>query len=131
MRLSGEVLGSSALEPFTTTTLENGIPKTKIGHDKCQKYGALFIDEINRGDSQEVFQVVDGKIHVNGDTGYLRIPIKKLKQDFKTWDKIKSLFGKEIYTGRNKGLAIIAAMNPADAEHNAALDLDIAGENRC
>ena len=111
LRLSGGVLGSSALEPFTTTTLENGVPKTRIDHEKCKKYGALFIDEINRGDSQEVFQVVDGKIHVNGDTGYLRIPIP----------------GKD---GQYKGLSIIAAMNPADAEHNAALELDIAGENR-
>lgn len=111
LRLSGGVLGSSALEPFTTTTLENGVPKTRIDHEKCQKYGALFIDEINRGDSQEVFQVVDGKIHVNGDIGYLRIPLP----------------GKD---NQYKGLAIIAAMNPADAEHNAALELDIAGENR-
>ena len=110
IRLSGGVLGSSALEPFTTTTLVNGVPKTKIDPEKCQKYGALFIDEINRGDSQEVFQVVDGVVHVNGDTGYLRIPIPG--------------------TDRYKGLAIIAAMNPADAQHSAALELDIAGENR-
>jgi len=110
LRLSGGVLGSSALEPFTTTTLENGVPKTRIDHDKCEKYGALFIDEINRGDSQEVFQVVDGKIHVNGDTGYLRIPIPG--------------------SDRFKSLAIIAAMNPADASHSSALELDLAGENR-
>ncbi len=110
LRLSGGVLGSSALEPFTTTTLEHGVPKTRIDHKKCEKYGALFIDEINRGDSQEVFQVVDGAINVNGDTGYLRVPIKG--------------------TDRYKGLAIIAAMNPADAQHRAALELDIAGENR-
>jgi hypothetical protein len=110
LRLSGGVLGSSALEPFTTTTLENGIPKTRIDHEKCAQYGALFIDEINRGDSQEVFQVVDGKIHLNGDTGYLRIPIPG--------------------TDRYKSLAIIAAMNPADAQHSQAAELDIAGENR-
>ncbi|TSC65178.1 MAG: hypothetical protein G01um101477_589 [Candidatus Doudnabacteria bacterium Gr01-1014_77] len=110
LRLSGGVLGSSALEPFVTTTLENGIPKTRIDHAKCSKYGALFIDEINRGDSQEVLQVVDGKVHVNGDTGFLRIPIPG--------------------TDRYKSLAIIAAMNPADAQHSSALELDIAGENR-
>ena len=110
IRLSGGVLGTSALEPFTTTTLENGVPKTRIDQEKCSKYGALFVDEINRGDSQEVFQVVDGKIHVNRDTGYLRVPIPN--------------------TNRYKGLAIIAAMNPADAQHSAALELDIAGENR-
>ena len=110
MRLSGGVLGSSALEPFTKTTLDGGVPKTRIDHEKCAQYGALFADEINRGDSQETFQVVDGKIHVNGDTGYLRIPIPG--------------------TDRYKSLAIIAAMNPADAEHSSALELDIAGENR-
>ncbi len=110
LRLSGGVMGSSALEPFTTTVLENGVPKTRIDQEKCNKYGALFIDEINRGDSQEVFQVVDGVVHINGDTGYLGIPIPG--------------------TNRQKGLAIIAAMNPADAQHSSALELDIAGENR-
>ena len=111
LRLSGGLMGSSALEPFTTVERENGVPKTRIDPEKCQKYGALFIDEINRGDSQEVFQVVDGVVNVNGETGCLGIPIPG--QD-----------------GRYKRMAIIAAMNPADAEHNAALDLDIAGENR-
>jgi len=110
IRLGGGLLGASALEPFTTTTLENGVPKTRIDHEKCQRYGALFIDEINRGDSQEVFQVVDGKIYVNGDTGYLGLPIPG--------------------TNRLKKLALIAAMNPADAQHSSALELDIAGENR-
>lgn len=111
LRLSGGILGNSAIEPFTTTTLENGIPKTRVDQEKCRKYGAIFIDEINRGDCQEVLQVADGKINVNGDIGHLRIPIP----------------GKD---NQYKGLAIIAAMNPADAAHNAALELDIAGENR-
>ena len=111
LRLSGGIMESSALEPFTTVEHENGFPKRRIDEEKCQKYGALFIDEINRGDSQEVFQVVDGVVNFNGDTGYLRVPIPG--QD-----------------GRYKGLAIIAAMNPADSEHNGALELDIAGENR-
>lgn len=110
IRLSVGVMGSSALEPFTTTMMENGMPKTHIDHAKCAQYGGLFIDEINRGESQEVFQVVDGKIHINGDTGYLGIPIPG--------------------TNRKKSLAIIAAMNPADADHSQALELDIAGENR-
>ena len=110
IRLSGGILGSSALEPFTTTHLVNGIPKTHLDPEKCQKYGALFIDEITRGDNQEVFQVVDGVIHINGNTGYLRIPIPG--------------------TERYKGLAIIAAMNPPDALHSGSLELDIAGENR-
>jgi len=110
IRLGGGLLGASALEPFTVTKLENGVPKTHIDQEKCKKYGGLFIDEINRGDTQEVFQVVDREIHVNGDTGYLRLPIPN--------------------TDRYKKLAIIAAMNPADAQHSSALELDLAGENR-
>lgn len=109
LRLSGGILGSSALEPFTQTTLENGVPKTRIDQKKCQQYGALFIDEINRGDSQEVLQVVDGKININGDTGDLKIPIDD---------------------NNYKKLAIIAAMNPADSVHKTALELGIAEENR-
>ncbi|MEK6939914.1 MAG: hypothetical protein AABX31_04250 [Nanoarchaeota archaeon] len=110
IRLGGGLLGASALEPFTFTELDNGVPKSRIAQEKCQQYGLLFIDEINRGDTQEVFQAVDGEIHVNGDTGYLRIPIPG--------------------TDRHKKLAIFGSMNPADAQHSSALELDLAGENR-
>jgi len=110
VRLTGGILGSSVLEPFTVSALEHGIPKTRIDQTKCKRYGALFIDEINRGDTQEVFQVVDGVIRVNGDTGRLGVPIQG--------------------TDRYKKLVIIAAMNPADAQHSGALELDLAGENR-
>jgi hypothetical protein len=110
IRLGGGLLGMSALEPFTKTVLDEGVPKAHIDHPKCERYGGLFIDEINRGDTQEVFQVVDGEIHINGDTGRLRLPIQ--------------------VTDRYKKLAIIAAMNPSDAQHSSALELDLAGENR-
>ncbi len=112
LRLSTGIMGNSALEPFSKTVMENGVPKTRIDHEKCAKYGALFIDEINRGDSQEVLQVVDGEIHINGDKGFLRVPILSTSPQ------------------RYKNLMVIAAMNPPDAEHKSATELDIAGENR-
>ena len=110
LRLSGGVLGGSVLDPFTETRTEGGVPKTHINQDKCERYGGFFIDEINRGEPDELYQVVDGKIHINGDKGRLGIPIPG--------------------TNRLKGLAIIGAMNPADAEYSGASELDIAGENR-
>ncbi|MDP3698101.1 MAG: hypothetical protein Q8R47_00790 [Nanoarchaeota archaeon] len=110
VRLGGGLLAASALEPFTATRLEDGIPKMRIDHDQCQKYGSLHIDEINRGDTQEVFQAVDGIIYHEGDVGYLRIPIPG--------------------TDRFKKLVVFASMNPADAQHSSALELDLAGENR-
>ncbi len=110
LRLSGEIIGISALEPFTKTILKDGIPRIVIDHEKLSKYGALFIDEINRGDPNEIFQVVDGKIHINEESGSLRIPIPG--------------------TDRYKKLAIIAAMNPSSASYNGTTELDLAGENR-
>ena len=110
LRLSGGVLGGSVLDPFIETRSEGGIPKQHINPDKCMRYGGLFIDEINRGDPDEVYQVVDGRIHINGDKGRLGIPIPG--------------------TDRLKGLAVIGAMNPAEAEYSGASELDLAGENR-
>lgn len=108
LRLSGGIFGASPLDPYTE--FDPSQNKTYLDSESLSKYGALFIDEINRGDSQEVFQVVDGEINVGGETGKLQIPIPG--------------------TDRYKKLAIISAMNPADGDHNDAGDLDIAGENR-
>lgn len=83
----------------------------KIDPSKLSKYGAVFIDEINVGDPEKTFQVVDGKLKENGGNYDLQIPIP----------------GKD---GEYKGVAILAAMNPSDAEHNHARELTIAGENR-
>jgi len=110
IRLSGGLMGSSALEPFTVPVMENGMPKIRIDPENCQRFGAVFIDEINRGDSQEVLQVVDGVINLNGQRERLRLPIPG--------------------TARYKALKIFAAMNPADAEHSSAREIDIAVENR-
>src|SRR3989338_4730588 len=110
LRLGGGLLGQSPLEPFTRTVLDHGIPKILIDHERCQRYGGIFIDEINMGDSQQTFQVIDGKINLHGETGHIRLPI--------------------LGTDRFKKMAIIAAMNPATAEYAGAIELNAAGENR-
>src|SRR3989338_9374091 len=37
VRLTGGILGSSVLEPFTVSALEHGIPKTRIDQTKCKR----------------------------------------------------------------------------------------------
>ena len=109
IRLNGGALGSSATDPWRAEpTKEQPFPK--IDPEKLSQYGAVFIDEINRGEPNKVFQVVDGELKEGGKTYYLRIPIPG--------------------TDRFKGLAIIAAMNPPSSQYTGALDLDLAGENR-
>ncbi|MBI5065999.1 hypothetical protein HZA97_07210 [Candidatus Woesearchaeota archaeon] len=110
LRLSSGVMGCSPLELFTDNILDNDMPKTVLNLEKCAKYGAVLLDEVNRGESNEVLQVVDSKINVNGDVGYLRIPIPG--------------------TDRFKRLYVVGAMNPPDAQYTGALELDLAGENR-
>ncbi len=83
----------------------------KIDPSKLSKYGAVFIDEINVGEPEKTFQVLDGKLKENGNNYDLQIPIP----------------GKD---GKHKGLAIFAAMNPSDAGHNHAREMTIAGEDR-
>jgi len=112
IRLGGSSVWSGS-DPTSPWRYEVGLNDPRFGKidpNKLTQYAAVFIDEINRGEIEKTFQVVDGKLKENGCSYELRLPIQG--------------------TDRYKGLAIIAAMNPADAEHSAALELDIAGENR-
>ena len=43
LTLSGGAMGTSAVEPFTKTILENRIPKIRIDLEKCAKYGIIFL----------------------------------------------------------------------------------------
>jgi len=110
LTLSSGILGTSAMEPFTKTVMDNGVPKTRIDKEKCEKYGIIFLDEINAGDFKDTSRVVEGVAQVNGDIDYLRLPIGN--------------------TGRHKKISVMAAMNPSDALHTHATELTIAGENR-
>jgi hypothetical protein len=110
LTLSGGAMGTSAVEPFTKTILENRIPKIRIDLEKCAKYGIIFLDEINAGDFKDTSRVVEGVAQINGQREYLRLPIPG--------------------TDKFKKIPIIAAMNPSDALHSHARELSIAGENR-
>lgn len=111
LQLREDMLGASPTDPFTRVEQEGGMPKMRVDEEACRQYGGMFVDEINRArDTNEVIGVVDGEVQVNGDRARLGLPIPG--------------------TDRVKGLAIIAAMNPADAEYTDTRQLDLAGENR-
>jgi hypothetical protein len=110
LTLSSGAMGTSAVEPFTKTVLEDGIPRIRVDPEKCEQYGIIFLDEINAGDFKDTSRVVEGVAQVNGQREYIRLPIPG--------------------TDRFKKIAIIAAMNPSDALHSHARELSIAGENR-
>ena len=109
------LIGNDPTEPWRYEVKFDDERYGKINPAKLTQYGAVFLDEINRGDKDKTFQIMDGKIIENGKTHRLRIPMMK---------------DPKCDTPRYKGLNIIAAMNPADGLHNEATEMDIAGENR-
>lgn len=111
LQLRDEFLGASPTDPFTAVEQENGMPTITIDDESVTQYGGLFIDELNRArNTNEVIGLVDGEIQAGGERAALGLPIPD--------------------TDRKKGLGIIAAMNPAEAEYTDVRQLDLAGENR-
>lgn len=110
LHLESGVYASSPTDPFVTTIMQNGVPKTITDNEKSQKYGLIIFEELNTGNFNDVRTISEGYVNINGSIGLLRIPIGD--------------------TGRYKNIAILATMNPSDEMHTHARELTIAGENR-
>ena len=110
VRLERSLTGRSIMDPFLERTLVKKLPTTSIAKGRCSQYGGIFIDEPNRGDSQDTLQILDCKISLYGDDAELGLPIPG--------------------TGRMKHPFIAAAMNPNDARYTATEAVDGAVENR-
>lgn len=109
IEMRDDVLAASPTDKFTH--VDQQTMKPEIDHEAVERYGGMFIDELNRArDTNDIISIVDGEVTVNGDRAELGIPIPG--------------------TNRKKGLAIIAAMNPHDAEYTDTREMDLAGVNR-
>jgi MoxR-like ATPase len=110
VRLERSLTGHSLMDPFLERTIVKKLPTTSIAWGKCHQYGGIFIDEPNRGDSQDTLQILDGTVSLNGHNAKLGLPIPG--------------------TNRLKPPYIVAAMNPNDARYSATEKVDGAVENR-
>ncbi|MBN2151254.1 MAG: hypothetical protein JW839_07415 [Candidatus Lokiarchaeota archaeon] len=110
VRLERSLTGRSVMDPFLTRTLVKKLPMTSIDKPRCSHYAGIFIDEPNRGDSQDTLQILDSKISLYGEDAELGMPIPG--------------------TGRLKPPFIAAAMNPNDARYAATEPVDGAVESR-
>lgn len=121
LRLSGNTFLNNIFQPFLEGSIERGMPVTKIKDEAVARIAGMFVDEINRGDPQNVLQLLDNELFNAGQFRRLGIRIPELRD------------GKVLPGGRQKSLAILAAQNPAaaaDAKFTSTLDLDAAVDNR-
>ncbi len=110
LRLNGGMLNNSVFEPFTKVVLDNGVPKVVVNEEKLSSYGAIFVDEVNRGDTNELLQLLDGVVVLNGKIYNLNLPI----------------IGSDGY----KKIVVFGAVNPDSGEYTGVSSLDAAVEGR-
>ena len=121
LRLSGNTFLNNIFQPFLEGSIKNGMPITTIKEEAVNKIGGMFVDEINRGDPQNVLQLLDNELYNGGHFRKLGIPIRAFEN------------GELRESGRRKNLAILTAQNPAsvdDAKFTSTIELDAAVDNR-
>lgn len=101
---------SSVLKPFITTKLENNIPTQLINHDRTRSLGAIFVEEVNRRELNDLLALLDKKLVLAGDQAELGVPYPKSKD--------------------LKKIIVVSSQNPRDAAHSQVRENDIAEDNR-
>ena len=73
IRLSAAM--TNVQQPYVQGTIDNGVLRVNLRRDALDRIAALFVDEQNRGDTNQVLQLKDGKISLpTGESGYLGLP---------------------------------------------------------
>ena len=114
---------SNVLQPYIQTTIEDGALKIRINKEAVEKTAAIFIDEQNRGNPNEIMSIIDGKIALStGEQAELGLPIPQLIEEE---GKIKIYF-----TDKKKPVTIHSAQNPPDPQYSGTRRTDGALMNR-
>ncbi|MBI4980325.1 ATP-binding protein [Candidatus Woesearchaeota archaeon] len=114
---------SNVQQPYVEGRIENGVVKIFLRKDELERIALLFIDEVNRGDSNQVLQIQDGQIALStGERGELGLPVPHYTNGAWTLDRES-----------RKGVQVVSAQNPpatTDAKYNKTTRNDAAMSNR-
>lgn len=122
LRLSGSTFLNNVFQPFLEGRIEQGMPVTRIRQSAVDGMAAMLVDEINRGDPQNILQLLDNELYNSGVFVRLGLRIPVVENGGKV----------RLGEGRKK-LAILSAQNPAvtaDAKFTGTVELDAAVDNR-
>lgn len=128
LRLSQNM--TNVLQPYVEGYVENGVVKVRLKTDELDKIAALFIDEVNRGDSNSVLMLQDGTVTLSsGERGMVGVKIPEYKEsENKEGEKVGAWVEQ-----RKRPLLVISAQNPAsttDPKYTATRRTDAAQLNR-
>ncbi|MBI1969978.1 hypothetical protein HYS48_04760 [Candidatus Woesearchaeota archaeon] len=125
IRLSAAM--TNVQQPFIEGVIDNGVLRVNLRQEALDRIAALFVDEQNRGDTNQILQLKDGKIALaSGESGYLGLPVPRLERgaDTQHW---------HLDYEEKKPLFVTAAQNPAatkQAQYSATRRTDAAVKNR-
>ncbi|GEM_PF-1617792 len=136
IRLSSAM--TNVQQPYVEGLVENGVLKLKLKKDALDKIAALFIDEENRGDTNQVLQLKDGKISLSsGETGYLGLPIPRLMQNKTNTPSTNTTnsgtLSWQLDYSEKRPLLVASAQNPSgaiDSKYTGTRGTDAAVKNR-
>ena len=101
---------SSILTHFMETKLVNNIPKQFLNKDRIIRTGAVFVEEVNRREINDLITLLDKKVVLDGESTFLGLSSK--------------------HGSESKKLIVIGSQNPQDGQHLTVKDNDIAEDNR-
>ena len=118
---------TNVLQPYIEGKVEGGVVKISLRREELDKIAMIFIDEVNRGDSNQVLQLQDGTIRLaTGEAGEFGIPIPRYNPN--------GVDGKWTTSPDDKRpLFVVSAQNPPatkDAKYAATRRTDAAQGNR-
>lgn len=112
---------SNVLQPYTEGTVENGVVKIKLKKEALQNIAAIFVDESNRGDANQILMMQDGTIRLpTGEGGDIGPQLSEYSSASWNYSGIRPTF-------------VVLAQNPSattDAKYSGARKMDAAQGNR-
>lgn len=119
LRLSGSAYESISQHFLRGSRDEGGMPKSIVDESIIDKTAGMLVDEPNRGDPDELLQLLDNSLFHDGQYYKLGIKIPEIGNDMKVKD-----------SGKRKKIIITSAINPANAKYSGTVELDAAVDNR-
>jgi len=114
---------SNVLQPYVKAELDGATIRRSLRTEQLDTIAAVFIDEVNRGDTNQILQLQDGTINLDtGNKGEVGIPIPEYKD------------GEWVTNSNNKRpLFVVSAQNPPatkDIKYSGTKRTDAAQNNR-
>jgi hypothetical protein len=113
---------SHVLQPYMEGYVESGVVKIRLRTQKLREVAAIFIDEVNRGDTNQILGLQDGTITLSsGERGELGIPIPNYAR------------GEWVESEEKRPVFVLSAQNPPatkDAKYSHTRRSDAAQANR-